>query len=90
MKLRCHHDFSKRDWRNRRMKADQLNPASCGVLAIDRNPNKARRLALPLIRCLLIGCCAISPNVRAQGAYALSHGTVGHILPNERGRDLFG
>jgi hypothetical protein len=40
MKLRCHHDFSKRDWRNRRMKADQLNPASCGVLAIDRNPNK--------------------------------------------------
>ena len=48
------------------------------------------RLALAVIRCLLIGCCAISPNVRAQGACALSHGTVGHILPNEHGRDLFG
>ena len=43
MNLRCHHDFSKRDSRNRRMKADQLIPALCGVLAIDRNPNKARR-----------------------------------------------
>ena len=42
MNLRCHHDFSKRDSRNKRMKADQLNPAPCGVLAIDRTPNKAR------------------------------------------------
>jgi hypothetical protein len=56
MNLRCHHDFSERDSRNRRMKADQLNPAACGVLAIDRNPNKARRLALAVIRCLLSGC----------------------------------
>jgi hypothetical protein len=56
MNLRCHHDFSERDSRNRRMKADQLNPAAYGVLAIDRNPNKARRLALAVIRCLLSGC----------------------------------
>ena len=42
MNLRCHHDFSKRDTRNKRMKADQSNPAPCGVLAIDRTPNKAR------------------------------------------------
>jgi len=51
---------------------------------------EARRRALAVIRCPLGGCCAISLNVRAQGACALSHGTVGHILPNEQGRDLFG
>ena len=42
MNLRRHHDLSKRDSRNRRMKADQLNSVPCGVLAIDRTPNKAR------------------------------------------------
>ena len=31
-------------------------PAPCGVMAIDRNPNKARRRALAVIRYLLGGC----------------------------------
>jgi hypothetical protein len=40
MNLRCHPDFSKRDSRNERMKADQLNPAPCGVLVIDHTLTK--------------------------------------------------